>query len=276
MMIIKNGIITASFDESDGLTCTSLSFKGREYVYFDDKRKREGGTYGIPILFPTPNRVRNGFYVFGGRKIIGNRHGRLRHMPFEILKKRDDMLSAKVSFSPTDDDFPYSADFILTLKIENNSLTWTFEVINKGSEELSYGLALHPYFEKKGCRRLAANLLKRIVLDEEKYPSGGLSDDIALETDVKKLDEDALFITDGAINASLFYEGAKMHIKASDDFNHAVIYTSPSMPSICVEPQSCATNAHNLYSEGKRDLASLIIVKGGESHKSSVSIIFEH
>ena len=33
MMIIKNGIITASFDESDGLTCTSLSFKGREYVY---------------------------------------------------------------------------------------------------------------------------------------------------------------------------------------------------------------------------------------------------
>ena len=105
-MIIKNGIITASFDESDGLTCTSLSFKGREYVYFDEKRKREGGTYGIPILFPTPNRVRNGFYVFGGRKIIGNRHGRLRHMPFEILKKRDDMLSAKVSFSPTDDDFP--------------------------------------------------------------------------------------------------------------------------------------------------------------------------
>ena len=90
MVSIENDFIKAEFDESDGMTCTSLVFNGDEYVYFDEKRKESGGTYGIPILFPTPNRVRGGSYSFGGRKIVGNRHGRLRHMPFMIIEKNDE------------------------------------------------------------------------------------------------------------------------------------------------------------------------------------------
>lgn len=274
MVSIENDFIKAEFDESDGMTCTSLVFKGDEYVYFDEKRKESGGTYGIPILFPTPNRVRGGSYSFGGRKIVGNRHGRLRHMPFMIIEKNDEEVKGEVSFSPEDDDFPYDADFILSLKVDGASLIWSFEVRNNGNDDLSYGLALHPYFNKSGCRFLSVNLIKRIDLDDEKYPSGTVCDEIALEKDVSRLDEDALFITNGSIDAVLTYEKAVMHLTASEDFNHAVIYTSPSMPSICVEPQTCLTDAHNMYFRGYRELSSLIILKGKEIHDSMVRIGF--
>ena len=274
MIKIGNDNLTAVFDEKDGMTCTSINFKGREYVYFDEKRKESGGTYGIPILFPTPNRVRDGFYVYNGKKIVGNRHGRLRHMPFEITGIKDDEVISLARFSSADDDFPYDADFVLSLKVVESSLIWNFEVRNKGKEELSYGLALHPYFMKEGCSRLLVNLKKRVDLDDDKYPSGNISDDVSLENDVSLLDEDALFITEGGIDAILGYEKAEMHITASDDFNHAVIYTSPRMNSICVEPQTCLTDAHNMYGRGYKDLASLIILKGKEIHDSIVKISF--
>lgn len=274
MVSIENKVISAEFDESDGLTCTSLRFMGKEYVYFDEERKKSGGTYGIPILFPTPNRVRNGYYFFNGRKIVGNRHGRLRHMPFEIIGKKDDELKGVVHFSPCDEDFPYHADFFLSLKADGTSLSWKFEVENKGDEDLSYGLALHPYFEKRGCRRVFVNLKERVSLDDDKYPDGKVSDDIAIENDVSLLDEDALFITDGGIDAVLDYEKVRMQLSASDDFSHAVIYTSPDMPSICVEPQTSLTDAHNMYARGYKDLAALILLKGNEIHDSMVTIKF--
>ena len=152
MIKIGNDNLTAVFDEKDGMTCTSINFKGREYVYFDEKRKESGGTYGIPILFPTPNRVRDGFYVYNGKKIVGNRHGRLRHMPFEITGIKENEVIALVRFSSADDDFPYDADFVLSVKVVESSLIWNFEVRNKGDEELAYGLALHPYFMKEENR----------------------------------------------------------------------------------------------------------------------------
>ncbi len=36
-------------------------------------------------------------------------------------------------------------------------------------------------------------------------------------------------------------------------------------PFFCVENQSCSTDAHNLYAQGKQELAHLVILAPGQS-----------
>jgi len=57
MISIAKGDIRLVIDPEFGMTIHSLAYRGKELIHLDLDRRATGATYGIPILFPTPNRV---------------------------------------------------------------------------------------------------------------------------------------------------------------------------------------------------------------------------
>ena len=224
MISLHNDYVSLRADEHDGMTVVSLKCKGMETVLYDDERRKSGATYGIPILFPTPNRISGGEFTFNGKCIKGEMHGALRHAAFRITSQSETSVEGEVPFSALGETFPYDGRIKLSLHIEGTAVIWDFSVINEGDEPLAFGLALHPFFRKTASMRFSSSL---------DYEIG------------------------------------------SDEFNHVVVYTSPERPFVCVEPQTCSTDAHNLYSKGYEKESGLIIVPDKASHSFSAVISFK-
>ena len=148
MISLHNDYVSLRADEHDGMTVVSLKFKGMETVLYDDERRKSGATYGIPILFPTPNRISGGEFTFNGKCIKGEMHGALRHAAFRITSQSETSVEGEVPFSALGETFPYDGRIKLSLHIEGTAVIWDFSVINEGDEPLAFGLALHPFFMK--------------------------------------------------------------------------------------------------------------------------------
>ena len=115
-----------------------------------------------------------------------------------------------------------------------------------------------------------------MVSDDEKIPTGEcLETDFGKEKDVQSIDTDTVFFSDSAIRSVLSSPDYSIEIAGSDEFNHVVVYTSPERPFVCVEPQTCSTDAHNLYSKGYEKESGLIIVPDKASHSFSAVISFK-
>lgn len=275
MISLHNDYVSLRADEHDGMTVVSLKFKGMETVLYDDERRKSGATYGIPILFPTPNRISGGEFTFNGKCIKGEMHGALRHAAFRITSQSETSVEGEVPFSALGETFPYDGRIKLSLHIEGTAVIWDFSVINEGDEPLAFGLALHPFFRKTAVMRFSSSLDYEMVSDDDKIPTGEcLETDFGKEKDVQSIDTDTVFFSDSAIRSVLSSPDYSIEIAGSDEFNHVVVYTSPERPFVCVEPQTCSTDAHNLYSKGYEKESGLIIVPGNTVHELSVRMVF--
>lgn len=275
MITIHDDRISLTADENDGLTVVSLRYNGIETIEADEERIRKGVTYGIPILFPTPNRISGGRYTFNGRTIEGEMHGTLRHARFGIISHADDSIEAEIPFSALGSLFPYDGHFHLHLHLLGGAVIWDFSIRNEGEEPLAFGLALHPFFCKQEGMRFSSTLEYEMEASEEKLPSGRWTrTDYGREKDVSGMDIDTVFFSDSTIRSSLVSEAYSIEITGSDDFDHVVVFTSPDRSFICVEPQTCSTDAHNMYAKGLKKESGLIIVPGESRHELSVRMAF--
>lgn len=274
-MTIGNKLVRATVDLSDGFTLTELSYKGRELVLLDKERRKQGATYAIPILFPTPNRVENLSYCFEGRRIDAVMHGFLRHEGFTLLERTETSIKAFVPFDGSNPLFPYKGRFTVLLEAEKEGLCWTFSIENQDEDAFSYSLALHPFFKKDGLRRIFVDVTDEMLNTEEKIPTGELRSTGAIDLEVDKVDMDTVFMAAPTFKAELEYEDFRMLLSASEDFRHVVVYSSPDKDFICIEPQTGSTDAHNLHAKGFVRQASLIILPAGKKKESFFSISFQ-
>ena len=60
------------------------------------------------------------------------------------------------------------------------------------------------------------------------------------------------------------YEDVDIHIRASDCFRNAVVYTPHDRPGFCIEPQTNATNFLNMYAQGLVDESGLLTLPAGK------------
>jgi aldose 1-epimerase len=85
--------------------------------------------------------------------------------------------------------------------------------------------------------------------------------------------DDVYWKMDAGKTASVKYLGwqKELRLRASDDFSHMVVYTPKHRPCFCLENQTCSTDAHNLYDQGKKDVSGLMILEAGQVHEGWVS-----
>ena len=288
---------TISFAPELGSNLLSFQVGDTEYLC-DTDETRGNRLLGTPILYPSPNRVRDARFTFGGRTFAFEPndgphflHGLVRDLPWTCetpqVSEAGVSIKTQIAFEPGTriyELFPIRNRLELTYTLRPGLVRFNFTVQNQEEEErLPFGLAIHPYFRVFGPRETV-----RLQVPAQKWmeaidliPTGRLLDltegpaDLRQPAFLSELDLDDVFwgLTPEQPQA-IYYDqlGKKVTLRASALFTHSVIYTPKGKPNFCVENQSCSTDAHNLYTLGFEQAAHLMVLEPGASLSAWVEI----
>lgn len=274
-----------------GMNLLAFDVGQHSFIIEGDRADGRFTLLGTPVLYPTPNRVRNARFTFDGREFTfppnngpNFIHGLVRDRPWECdapqVTGESVRVTARYRFAPGNEAFavfPIRNTLELTVTVRPASVRFDFTVYNEeASQRLPFGLALHPYFAILGNRsqvRLhvpaqrwmeAINLLPTGRLRPMEEGPADLRRPVPLEA--LNLD-DVFWGLSSRTPQTIFYEavGKCLILSASDHFTHCVVYTPKGRPFFCVENQTCSTDAHNLYARGLEQEAHLLILNPGEA-----------
>lgn len=296
----SNGRETAAlFTPEVGSNLLSFRVDGHDYLQATEGSGAAARILGTPILYPTPNRVRDAVFTFEGRtfRLVPNLgpnfiHGLVREIPWECGEPQaaGDSISvaSSISFRPGTDHynlFPIRNTLALSYTLSPSRVRLDFAVRNDDTQLLPFGLAIHPYFSiigPRGSVRLQIPAQKRMEAIEL-LPTGRLLDlggafDLRRPTSLRELDlDDVYWGLQSPRPQVLYYDslGTKVTLRASDLFSHSVVYTPQGKPYFCVENQSCSTDAHNLHARGLLREAHLTILDPGETASAWIELTVE-
>lgn len=274
---------SARIAPSLGFNCFEFTAKygGRSIPVIDspdnflDGESRPNG-YGIPLLFPFPNRIRNGLFSWNGREyripLPADKphaiHGFCLDRPWRVIEKKKQHVVGQFQLSVDAPDRRecWPADFILDVRyrIAENRLETQFKITNPDTVPLPWGLGTHAYFkiplgrdsaprdcviqvpitekwELKECLPTG----RRLPVEGPKTLKHGLRfGEVALDHAYTGWQSDG-----GTVRAVLIDEKAGIEVAQVCDsalFSHAVVYTPPGRNAVCMEPYTCVTDAINL------------------------------
>lgn len=296
--VLSNGRLQVELVPEAGFNVGSLKVDGTEMLRHPDSiEKLRGVAYGVPILYPTPNRVRDAAFTFQGReyRFPANNgpnfiHGLVHSVAWDVVETsiREDRqggqaghtvsVTGGLSFQPQNDlfqRFPFPHTLRVTVSVTAEAVRWTYEVDNRqGTEPIPFGFALHPYFQYLGSREHtyveipASHVMEAVDL----LPTGKLLplDDHPLDarqpTSLAQIQADDVYYgldPDRPTRIGFRDAGYELALHTSRDFTHLVLY-SPDRPFFCVENQTCSTDAHNLAASSHQDVAHLMVCPPGE------------
>ncbi|MEM8733211.1 MAG: aldose 1-epimerase [Planctomycetota bacterium] len=289
ILVLQQGKTLAKVAPDAGANVFSIQVDGTEFLHQPTSAKNLAGvSCGVPILYPTPNRVRNATLTFEGNTVdfepnAGPNfiHGLVNRSQWRILTQKESDDSAQVTLvsdfaegSELEKRFPFPHQLLLKITIRDRSVRWDYTVDNSdGSRSVPFGFALHPYFRYQGSRAETYLTIpaSHWMQSERQLPTGKLI--AASELDyplnqplsLKNTQFDDVFF--GVSDATLidFRDSAKqIKILASDEFTHLVVWT-PDRPFFGIENQTCSTDAHNLFAKGLERESNLQVCSPGET-----------
>jgi aldose 1-epimerase len=266
---------------------------------------------GTLVLWPFPNRVRDKRYSYQGQQYSLEQvhrpggyptliHGLVFDQPWHYMQPviGPDAVSITtyIDFNaenPYYSAYPFESRLSLTFTLSGTELTVTYQVYNKSAHTLPFGFALHPYFSTFADKHnVLISIPAQAVMetDDELLPTGRVLDvrkvmyamyDLREPVPVAYLKLDHVFthLNKPALSIVDYPKLAmQLHITATDDFTHQVIFTPKQLPSFCIESQTCSTDAINLYHQGAafQEAAHLLEVKPEATHSGTLrySVVF--
>lgn len=283
---LSAGTTVAKFCPGQGANLFSLKMDGTELLWQPKSLDQIAGvSCGVPVLYPTPNRVRDAEFTFSGRKVTFEAnagknfiHGLVNRSQWKVIHASSEKDHASIrcilSFQAgaLAEQFPFPHDVGLTVTVRPGVIRWEYGVDNSaGREPVPFGFALHPYFRYVGQRKNTYLTVPATHLMEsvDKLPTGKLSPveppiGRPMSLEGTKYD-DVFFGMTPKTPARIEYRdaGLKVDVRASKEFTHLVVWT-PDRPFFGVESQTCSTDAHNLHAAGQEKAAHLQICPPGK------------
>lgn len=269
-------------------TVTQIRFSGTNVIDgYETPDELHAGKWGkCAILFPFPNRLRDGRYVWHNRDYafpINNAstnnaiHGFVRHESFHVerieLTRHRASITSRFVADGNNPAYPFrftlDVTFAMTVRSE---FTATFSVTNQHSESIPVGLGWHPYFRlgpRADDHRLQLSSCERVEIDERMIPIGKRTPyvDFRDERLLGQTQLDTCFaaspnesivraVLRAVLPAALPTERQTLTIEAPRDrFPFFQVFTPPDRTSIAIEPMTCNVDAfHNR--EGLVELAA--------------------
>ena len=258
---------------------TEIRFAGTNVLdgYETPEALRAGKWGKSAILFPFPNRLRDGRYSWHGREYtfpINNAatnnaiHGFVRHESLDVerIELTRDRASITSRFVADGRNPAYPFPFILDVTFTitaNSEFIANFSVTNQHTESIPIGLGWHPYFRlspRADDHYLQLPPCERVDIDERMIPTGKRSTytDFRDERMLGQTQLDTCFAalsSESIVRATLRAEGHALAIEASrEEFPFFQVFTPPARTSIAIENMTCNVDAfHNR--EGLIELA---------------------
>ncbi|MDD5217107.1 MAG: UDP-glucose 4-epimerase GalE, partial [Candidatus Omnitrophica bacterium] len=272
----------------------------KEMLYQPDDITQSGGIF---VMFPWANRIANGKFTWDGIEhdvngIEGLKkdanghplHGGARNLAWEQIETSTDDAGLSISAVFDTNRFPNmkkefgSAQLQITYRLVGNQLRLEHKITGKGPFTFGY----HPWWNTatgEGHDRVNVRMpaARRYLVDQlipyaqrpEPVDGDALFDfrqsreignnryDVVLtELEADRDGYTTSWLDDPAQNYAIVMRG-------SQTFNHTVLYT-PDAPYLCLEHQTSATNAFNLWNQGI-DEATPIIPEDGQSVEGVVT-----
>lgn len=245
--------------------------------------------FGFPVLFPTPNRVRDSQFIFEGLtyRFPANERTHFIHGLVHKLSWNAGATSAdeKSAWLETDLEwtsnqaefklFPIEHRLSLRFTLDRRGVKMRFTVENRDPRRLPFGFAFHPWFKVLGNRSdtyLHVPAQKHMEA-EGLLPTGRLEDlagtpyDLREPVSLARLQLDDVYwglAPERIPSYEARKEGIEVRLGGSPEFTHMVVYTPVGKPYFCMENQTCSTDAHNLYAKGFQKESHLLIARPGE------------
>ena len=276
-----------------------------ELIHTEQALLQSMGFTGNFVLWPFPNRIRDKRYVYQGKDyslenvpdMNGDTtlvHGLVFNQPWQYTQPVSTAEAASVTTyidvdpsNPHYAGYPFASRLSVTYMLTGTTLTVTYLVENKSSQTIPFGFALHPYFTAPGDRRkVLVSLPAQEVMESDTLllPTGRIFDvnqemyamyDLREPVPVAYLRLDHVYtkITPPGVSVLDYQElGLQIQMSATDDFTHMVIYTPQPEPFLCIEHQTCSTDAVNLHNQGDRlrEAAHLLELEPGGTYSGSI------
>jgi aldose 1-epimerase len=252
---------------------------------------------GIPILFPFPNRIRDGRFAWDGKEYqlplngpSGKNaiHGFACRRPWRVIHQGADDASAWMTGEfHAGRDAPdclslWPADHLIrvTYRLGAGVLRIEAEVENPDRRTLPFGLGYHPYYRTPfAAGASAADCLVQTPAKEmwplvdclPTAPPRPVDAARDLRTPRRFLEvqlDDVLTSlpgpgADGLCERGMIESGGeRLRLRASPSFREAVVFTPGHREAFCIEPYTCTTDAINLQARGV-DAGLLTLPPGG-------------
>jgi aldose 1-epimerase len=225
---------------------------------------RRGG-----VLFPWPNRIRDGRWTWQGRQLqldIASVerptaiHGLVSWQPWQVVDSGPDRVTVGTVVEPRS-GYPFRLATAIDYVLTGERLEFTMRVRNVGSDPAPFGIGLHPYLsvgaEQDGDLaeaevQIPARTL--LVVDDGGLPTGerrpfdgavGRIGDRVFDDPVTELDRDA----DGWARVRLHGPAGQLELAVDRNWQWLQVYSGDTLPpgqrrrSLAVEPMTCPPNA---------------------------------
>jgi aldose 1-epimerase len=240
---------------------------------------------GTPILFPFPNRIRDGRFTWDGkdyqlprndRDQVNAIHGFAVRSPWRVVDRGADAGGAWVTgeFRGSADapdvmsNWPTDFQIRVTYRLRAARLEIAAEVHNPDARGwLPFGLGYHPYFRmplvpNSSAADCTAQANAREVWELQQSLPTGVRRPVAGPLDLTaprpfpelRLDDvytgvESAPVVDGMRVLGALRQpsyGAEVRVLAEPRFRELVLFTPPHRQAICLEPYTCTTDAVNL------------------------------
>jgi aldose 1-epimerase len=252
--------------------------------------------FGIPIMYPWPNRIRDGVFRFGGQSyqmpLAPNGphaiHGVTRGRPWTVQQSGGDasgaFCRASVAIGAEPDDvWPFPSRLTVEYRLEGRELYVLANAENTGGGQMPMGFGIHPWFGmplgpggSKQTLEVRAPARAFWELDDTLCTTGAVKpvskgfdardwhaigdtfiDDVFTDLPL----EDGWFAAQIRDPAS----GRRVAVRSTETFREHVIFAPRHGEAVCLEPYTCTTDAFNLNARGL-DAGTIVLAPGGTWH----------
>jgi aldose 1-epimerase len=259
--------------------------------------------HGNPLLFPYPNRIEGGRYLWNGTEYqipadrvlydsTGNAiHGLCLDRPWRVIQQSNDKVTGtfRLSIDAADrlDCWPTDAEIHVSYQVIGSCLRSEIRVFNSGNQSMPWGFGTHAYFRVPLSANSSADQCQITVPGSKVWklteclPSG----EKTVPPEHARLNEGRIFkglkvddiytdvVTENNIVTCRITDpaaGVKVEQRCPSSFRELVVFTPPWSSSVCMEPYTCVTNAINLEQRGVD--AGLQVLQPGETWTGWIDI----
>jgi len=251
-----------------GALVTRFTMGGREVLFLDEATFRDPSANvrgGVPVLFPSPGKLKDDGWAREGRQGAMKQHGFARNLPWEVEGRSDTSATLRLSATPaTQAQYPWDFEARFTFNVEGNALRIHQRITNRGDAPMPFGVGFHPYFQVPQAQKAQVKIPTKATraFDNRKkqevaFPGFDLTAD---EVDLHLLDH-------GGASAELQLPDGRVTVTGSEEYAYWVVWTLKGRDFVCLEPWTCPGNALNT---GER----LLHLKPGETRALWTSIAF--
>jgi aldose 1-epimerase len=263
-VVLTDGDLRAAFVPAAGMIGCSLRHRGEELLV---QREGLGGwrgtgrSFGLPLLHPWANRLRDWRYTIAGRAVTIDRsrgivradendlpiHGALAAAEdWDVVDAGADgsaaWLAAALDYGRRDDRlpvFPFPHRLVLEIRLEGDALTVTTAVIPE-AEEVPLAFGWHPWLMLPGVRRAewVLDLPERevIALDERRLPTGERAPAPAERAPLgaRVLDDHFALAPDARL--AIAGGGREIAVEWAGGYRYAQVFAPGALDVVCLEP----------------------------------------